>query len=89
MVVTMAITLASLLKNKEAISKEVPYNVKMMMNYVVRLPDSVKQQIIHMRGVQKMPIDRIGKELQISATTVRKVIIQAGLPTGNLNHNKD
>ena len=84
----MAITLASLLKNKEAISKEVPYNAE-KMNYVVRLPDSVKQQIIHMRVVQKMHIDHIGKELQISAATVRKVIIRAGLPTGNLNHNKD
>ena len=88
MVVTMAITLASLLKNKEAISKEVSYNVE-RMNYAVRLPDSIKQQIIHMRGVQKMHIDHIGKELQISSATVRKVIIQAGLPAGNLNHNKD
>lgn len=84
----MAITLASLLKNKEVISKEVPYNVD-RMNYAVRLPDSVKQQIIHMRVVQKMYIDHIGKELQISAATVRKVIIQAGLPTGNLNLKKD
>ena len=84
----MAITLASLLKNKEAISKEVPYNVE-KMNYNVRLPEKTKDLIVFMRDVERMHIQDIAKKLDISAATVRKVLIQNGCELGNLNLKKD
>ena len=81
----MAITLDSLRKNQKAVSKEVPYNQE-KMEYRVRLPESVQNLIIYMREVEKMHIQHIGEALDISAATVRKVLVQNNIPTGNLNN---
>ena len=84
----MAITLDSLLKNKKAVSKEVPYNTEKMA-YAVRLPESIKQEIIRKRVEDKMHICHIAEAMQISDASIRKVLIQAGVPTGNINNRKD
>ena len=84
----MAITLDSLRKSQKAVSKEVPYNQE-KLEYKVRLPESVQLQIIHMRTVDKMYIEHIGTALNISAATVRKVLVQNNIPTGNINNRKD
>lgn len=82
------ISIESIRRNMKALEKEVPYNQE-KMEYKVRLPEATQNLIVNMRDIEKMNIQDIGRALDVSAATVRKVLVQNNCELGNLKLRKE